>query len=81
MKKLLPLLLVIPFVITGCGGSEDSNHEACVKALDLADEGFSIAGDGFTAVADGDASALQDAATRIQDLAPRYNAAEADCRG
>lgn len=67
---------------------------ACLKALDLADEGFTAGGEGmgaaasaFDAILQGDVGALQQstediqASTKTMDkLQPRYQSAKAECR-
>lgn len=53
---------------------------ACIRALDLAAEGFAAASDATDAARRGDRDALDDANERLEDLAPDAGEANRACR-
>jgi hypothetical protein len=75
-------------------GVSPAKYDACVRALDLADQGFQYGGegmaaasDGFQAIIDGDVPAMDAVTTRIQTatsnlqrIRPEYTAMKEQCR-
>lgn len=54
--------------------------QACLDALDNADEGFGYGAQAMTAASEFDVAALTAATTKLNRLAPTYNANKAACR-
>lgn len=99
MGRLLCILTATLMVVAACGDDEpavtDGVPQACLTALDLADDGLELAADGMAAAADGFFAAsefnvagieqagddMDDVGAQAQDLTPRYHEARDECRG
>jgi len=98
-RWVLPVALLVGGLIVGgavgaSGKPAAATPESCIKALDLADEGFSAAADAIGAATDGLTAAsefsssglsrasddMEEASDEIVALAPKYKAAQQECR-
>lgn len=66
--------------VTVTAKADSSVPQACLDALDNADEGFGYAADGFAAVDSADLLGLSTATANVRALAPTYNTNKAACR-
>jgi len=97
MRRLLIALPLAALALGACGGSSTTDEvtpDSCLRALELADEGFGYAADGmnatgriFTAVTELDVDAIRAATAEIGTaadgmgpLVAQYHAARDDCR-
>lgn len=54
--------------------------QACLDALDSADQGFTLAAQGFTAASEFDVATMNAVTEKLGELAPTWNANKAACR-